>query len=1182
MNDQLPPGAVLDKDQLPPGAVLDENQLPPGATIDINPDPAAEAAFDRARGVPLYTFAPGAPPQKELPPPGEGEGEPKKDIGRYGPYAEFGKQLEAGYYGGLAPVDRLTGGIAHLLDTAATKISGLTGLEKNGLFKQIEDWAKEQQKYREEQAAELAGGRRDLSSQLTRGAVGAVMSLPVTAAATTALGPVGGMATLGALETADQGPGNMLKGAAEGALMGKFLHVLGPYGRPIRIPAVAGAEYVKNIAQGVDPETALANALNMGALTAIGGPGTKKVRDLPGVLPETLPEAMRFKPTLNPVQQRAVDYLSEQGVPLTGFQQTGNRFLGGIEATTAHTPLGSQRAREFHAGTQEAMADLAGELAGQVHAAPVTKYEGGKAAADALDRNIASLHAQETDAYGKAWQHAGKPEFDKNVVVKNETEPLFDEAGEPTGERQVPTTKDVNMPVDVRWMKEIARDEIPNYRFLSAAEQSQSKAYSIYKNLLKMDDYITAQQAEKALQGLKSEAGYNTDPNLRNESQAASARVIPRLQRAIDAAVAETGPDAVAGLQAGRRLHAEKEGIAEVSKKLRDEPVQAFNQLAMAHDAGVDFLKAVAKEAPDSMPKVGRAYLDHLFDEATKEGGWMRADGVFRQWDALGPQTKALLFPNEGMRQALDRFFLASKITSERINTSGTQLVKAADDAGINALKWFKGKVAGDILFSPRGIKFLTGIAQNPPRTSAQTAALKAQAEKVFGPSPKKPPEEPPPPATPPTGGGPTPSPTGGGGGAPPEPAPGASNRNAFIDRLKEFLGSEEGASPSRRGRPMGLQELMGQPEKVLGGEEAPRTLKLKPSGKGGELLTSDLGQALENSVAQRYRLGKEASPERRQARGLEAMTADLRYALAEEAKGRGWYTDDVAEMERHLKQARPEFKDPNTMGLFKYLLGITSNGVDPELNFDAALRGWDLYKRDGKFSAYDASRASEFGNPKGTGLTFRANSYASAMDRMTKLVEDKGEAGALEWLRTKHPVSELKQYYEDVPGKATDERYGSYIFGEKVGSFGANLNGIHTELTADKWWSRSWNRWMGTLMDTDKEGNVRFDKESGNPLLQDDPRNETERNLMRDTAAQVAKDLGLQVSELQAILWYAEQRLYRFYGIDASSVSYADAARKQFGTVRPSQNAVDSGSAKSGGTNAQPRKGGRSPAKVP
>jgi hypothetical protein len=1138
--------------------------------------------------------APGAPAQP-LPPPG--------DLGRYGGEASLGSQIQSGYYGGLAGVDRLAANLAHiadaastggggsletgnvgmtggnlfhLFDTAVSKIAGMKGLDKGGVFKHLEDWLREQQKYREEQAAQYAGERQDLPSKFIRGGTGAVMSLPIAAAATALGGPVGGMAALGALETADQGPLNMLKGAAEGAAMGKFLHIMGPYGRPIRIPAVAGVEYAKNIAQGVDPETALANALNMGALTAIGGPGTKKVTD---VLPETLPESMRFKSTLNPVQQQAVDYAVGQGIPLRAGQLTGNRYLQATEASAAHTPLGAQAAQEFGEGTQQALARKSGELAGEVHPEPVTPYEAGATASDALDRHIAELNSKENDAYKTAWQHAGKPDFDKYVPVKTRVEPVLDEAGEPTGEKRVPVFKYVNMPVDVRWMKMIARDQIPKYEYsLSTSEQSQSKAYNIYKKILKGDDYITAEQAEEALKGLKAEARGAADPNLRNVAQGAAAQMIPRLQKAIDAAVAETGQDSVAGLQAGRQLHAQKMEIADVSKKLREEPVQAFGQLTMARDAGVNYLKELAKRAPDVMPKLGRAYLDNLFDLATREGGWSRARTVFNNWENLGDQTKALLFPEPSQRNALDRFFFAAKMIGEPINPSGTAMVQAAQKAGLNPFKWAEGWVGSKLLFTPRGIKFLTGVAQNPPQSASETAAVKAQAEKIFGP-PEKPPEEPPPAGAPAGGGAPPPSPQPGGGAAAETPA---SRKQGFIDRVREFMSGEEGASPSRRGRPMGLQELMGQPEKVLGGEEAPRELKLKATGKEGALLTSDLGQALENSVSGRYRLGKKSTPEQRKQRALESMTSDLRYALAEDDGGAGWYTDDVATMEKHLTEARPEFKDPAKMSLFKYVLGITSNGVDPEVNFDAALRGWDMYQRDGKFSAYDKTKTSEFGNPKGLGLTFRANGYEGAMNRLSQLITDKGEAGAAEWLQTKHPVSELKKYYKDVPGKAGEERYGSYIFGEKVGAFGSNLNGIHTELTADKWWSRSWNRWMGTLMDTDAAGNVRFDDE-GNPLLQDTPRNEGERNLMRETAANVAKDLGLKVSELQAILWYAEQRLYRFYGIDASSVSYADAARKQFGRAAgPPENAGNRGPSEGGRPNADDAKAGRGSPQIP
>ena len=753
-----PSGVVVDQAAVqaarPAPIIVDPSEITQVDPRDVTMayDPEAGERLDRAPGVPLYQVAPG-PKMKELPPlGGKPGGETKADHGRFDAYNEFGKQVQSGYSSGVAAVDHLIANIAGMLESSANALPqfGLGGAE---LYKHIGNWAREREKTLQGQSAELAGGNQSLPAQVTRGAVSSLASLPIAVAATTLGGPVGGMAALGALETADQGSANMAKGAVEQGIMGKFIHVVGPAGRLIRVPLVMGAEYVKNVAQGVDPETALANAMNMGWLTGIGGPGNISAKELPGHvldslkprLPEMLPESMRFEARLNPVQQRAVDYLKEQGVPLTGGQQTGNRYLTAVEATTAHTPLGSQRAREFHAGTEGAMRDLAGELAGKVHKDPVSPYEAGTIVGDTLGQSIAELAGQSNQAYEKAWEHVGNPDFNKRVQIKTETKPVLDESGEPTGETQrVPVYAEVNMPVDVRWMKKIAADQLPRYEYLPAAERAQSAAYSILKGILKGNDHISAQQAEEALKGLKAEVGYDTNKHLRNVAQGTAAQMVPRLQSAIDAAVAETGQDAVIGLQEGRKTHAQKMDFADIQKKLREEPVQAFGQLTQGRDSGVNYLKEVAQRAPDAMPVLGRAYLDKLFDRAMKEGGWMRTDGVFKEWDNLGNETKALLFPKEGQVDALNRFFLAQKITAERINTSGTALVKEAQDAGTNLLKWFKGKFAGDILFSPRGIKFLTGIAQNPPRKASDVAKLQAEAMKVFRAmdAEKKPPPE--------------------------------------------------------------------------------------------------------------------------------------------------------------------------------------------------------------------------------------------------------------------------------------------------------------------------------------------------------------------------------------------------------------------------------------------------------
>ena len=77
------------------------------------------------------------------------------------------------------------------------------------------------------------------------------------------------------------------------------------------------------------------------------------------------------------------------------------------------------------------------------------------------------------------------------------------------------------------------------------------------------------------------------------------------------------------------------------------------------------------------MPKIGRAYLDGLFATATGEGGFSREAKLLADWNRLGEETKALLYPDESLRSSLDKFFLIGKKMAENPNPSGTALVSA-------------------------------------------------------------------------------------------------------------------------------------------------------------------------------------------------------------------------------------------------------------------------------------------------------------------------------------------------------------------------------------------------------------------------------------------------------------------------------------------------------------------------
>jgi hypothetical protein len=269
---------------------------------------------------------------------------------------------------------------------------------------------------------------------------------------------------------------------------------------------------------------------------------------------------------------------------------------------------------------------------------------------------------------------------------------------------------------------------------------------------------------------------------------------------------------------------------------------------------------------------------------------------------------------------------------------------------------------------------------------------------------------------------------------------------------------------------------------------------------------------------------------------------------------------------------------------LFKAAEAITSAGQKPYGNFKSAVKGWDHYNETGQFSPWNPNSevnvnaadavpvAKTKANMEKEGRTeFQVGdriqvpgggdqaivkkdgdnlltakswgprgvaAYGDAFSNLNRLISEKGEKGAADWLLSEHPVSELKDYNPGVKGKKEDMLPGAMILGAKRGPFMQNLHGIESAFTADMWVSRTWNRWMGTMeFGKDKEGN--------DEIRSDAPRNETERGLMKKSFSETADKLNLSTSSLQAVLWYYEQSLYGAQGVPKESWSFRDAARR-------------------------------------
>ena len=168
------------------------------------------------------------------------------------------------------------------------------------------------------------------------------------------------------------------------------------------------------------------------------------------------------------------------------------------------------------------------------------------------------------------------------------------------------------------------------------------------------------------------------------------------------------------------------------------------------------------------------------------------------------------------------------------------------------------------------------------------------------------------------------------------------------------------------------------------------------------------------------------------------------------------------------------------------------------------------------------------------------AQSIAGHIEILKSLVHNLGEEGAAKFLTTHHPTDKPLKAFKKTVDRGDLERgepiSGAYLFGPKFGPFFENLFKNHDKLTADKWWSRTWNRYLGTL----------HDAVNGE---QTTPRNNHERKQMRMAVEAAAKNLKMAPAEVQATLWYYEQHLWRLLGANNESQSFADAAKHLLST---------------------------------
>lgn len=262
----------------------------------------------------------------------------------------------------------------------------------------------------------------------------------------------------------------------------------------------------------------------------------------------------------------------------------------------------------------------------------------------------------------------------------------------------------------------------------------------------------------------------------------------------------------------------------------------------------------------------------------------------------------------------------------------------------------------------------------------------------------------------------------------------------------------------------------------------------------------------------------------------------------------------------QHL-HAHPELHDqfygvPASVFRHKHIPDHPMNGrvaaLDRSGKMVPTAEGPDLWRAAGgdksHFEKVVLPRPDERGRVRAKSWTQRGEAAGDGVDTLVQIVRhfNGDHAKAAKWLLTDHTPAEFAAVTGSGPQagylKKEQKLPGSFAFGPKFGPFLLNLHtGTMPELgkylTPDLWWSRTWNRFLGSLV-------------SGAGKIREAPKSDKERRAMYDAAKKAAAATitpqgdTLTVAELQAVLWYHEQRMMRHLGVKADSFSCSDGAR--------------------------------------
>lgn len=253
----------------------------------------------------------------------------------------------------------------------------------------------------------------------------------------------------------------------------------------------------------------------------------------------------------------------------------------------------------------------------------------------------------------------------------------------------------------------------------------------------------------------------------------------------------------------------------------------------------------------------------------------------------------------------------------------------------------------------------------------------------------------------------------------------------------------------------------------LMTGEE---NLDVRPTGARGQDTVNDVLYALQNRAAEKGQIDPGDFSDEAKKSIAKDIADEVKYHVDNSDKSAvGWYDAALKKAKAMYHEIFPELKtDKDKEMLFDAILGITSQGNDVHSNSVFAARMYDKMRNEGKSipeavkdlsGGFGAQTKAIEGNLMKLHHLLEQNGF----DRMRDLFNQKKTVS--EWnkiLRTDPTLKVPAQEKLTMKGAGDQKITGWMVFGPKIGSFINNLHGDYSTLTADLWFSRTWNRLLG------------------------------------------------------------------------------------------------------------------------